>query len=213
VSGKQAEAYSVTASRLATQAEAANQRVATNNQALDLVDKADTGPMAAQLGDVKNWLVSRLGVAEGDFSNTPSATQALQKDLLNAATQRAKQQFGSRMTQSEVMLMLQRGAPNVDMTKAAIKYLIGSDNAMNGYYIKQANDFGTYMQRGGDPMQFDAWYSKAFPATNTLSGVKLQTGPAAAPAASDPLTVTTPSGAIKFPSAIAAQAYRKAAGL
>lgn len=164
-------------------ANTANQRIATNNQALDMVDKADTGPMAAKIGDVKNWLVSRFGVPEGDFQNTPSATQALQKDLVNAATNRAKQQFGSRITQNEVNLMLTRGAPNVDMTKAAIKYLVGTDNAQAQYSIQQSGDLGKYLSQGGDPMRFEGWYAQAFPQTNAVSQVKLNTG--GAPSAQD----------------------------
>lgn len=165
-------------------ATAANQRIALNNQALGLVDQSDTGPGAARIADVKNILVSRFNVPESDFDNTPSATTALQKDLLNSAVQRAKQQFGARITQQEVMLMLSKGAPNVDMPKAAIKYLINSDNAMNQYAIQQANDFGRYTNSGGDPTQFDAWYSRAFPANNAIAGVHLDTGkkgPAQAP--------------------------------
>jgi len=161
------------ATKYGTQSDAANQRIALNNQALSLVDKADTGPLAAQTGVVKNWLVSNFGVPEADFKNTPSATYALQKDLLNAATQKAKAQFGARMTQQEVLLMLSKGAPNVDMPKAAIKYLIGSDNAVSQYQIKQANDFGRYMQSGGDPQRFESWYSQSFPLTGTLGGVHM----------------------------------------
>jgi hypothetical protein len=178
MASKQAESASVTASKLGSQADAANQRMALNNQALKLVDQSDTGPKAALIGDVKNWLVSRVGIPESSFQNTPSATIALQKDLLNSATQRAKQQFGSRITQSEVMLMLTRGSPNVDMTKASIKYLIDSDNAMQTYQIKQANDFGSYLQKGGDPMRFESWYASKFPASQALGQVHLNTAPA-----------------------------------
>jgi hypothetical protein len=171
------EHQAATANELATKhgalADAANQRLALNNQALSLVDKADTGPLAAQTGVVKNWLVSNLGIPESAFTNTPSATYALQKDLLNAATQKAKSQFGARMTQQEVLLMLSKGAPNVDMPKAAIKYLIGSDNAVAQYQIKQANDLGRYMQQGGDPQRFESWYSQAFPLAGTLGGVHM----------------------------------------
>ena len=174
MASKQAESASALATKLGTEADAANQRIALNTQASKLVDQADTGPKAATLGDVKNWLVSRVGIPESAFKNTPSATIALQKDLLNAATQRAKQQFGSRITQSEVMLMLTRGSPNVDMTKASIKYLIDSDTALQQYQIKQANDFGTYLQRGGDPMRFESWYASKFPATTALGQVHLK---------------------------------------
>jgi hypothetical protein len=144
-------------------ATAANARIALNNQALSLIDQADTGPYASQIADVKNILVSRFGIPESSFQNTPSATIALQKDLVNAATQKAKQQFGSRITQSEVMLMLKRGAPSVDMTKAAMAYLINSDNAQAQYNLQQSSDLGRYLQQGGDPTRFEAWYAKSFP--------------------------------------------------
>jgi hypothetical protein len=154
-------------------ATAANARIALNKQALDLIDQSDTGPYASQIADVKNLLVSRFGIPESSFSNTPSATLALQKDLVNAATQKAKQQFGSRITQSEVMLMLKRGAPNVDMTKAAMIYLVNSDNAQSQYAVQQANDLGRYLQQGGDPNRFEAWYARAFP---QAMNVHLETG-------------------------------------
>ena len=152
-----------------------NQRKAFNDQALSLVDSADTGFAAARQADVKNILVKIVpGLTEESFANTPSATIALQKDLVNAATQKAKQQFGARITQSEVMLMLQKAAPNADMPKAAIKYLLNSDNAQLDYQTQQANDLNRYLSQGGDPQKFEAWYAKAFPLTNHLSGVHLQ---------------------------------------
>lgn len=157
-------------------AEAADQRIALNNQALSLVDKADTGPTAAGQAEVKSWLMKFGGIPESDFANSPSATKALDKDLLNAATQKAKAQFGARITQQEVQLMLSRGSPNVDMPKAAIKYLIESDNAGSNYQKQQASDLGKYLSKGGDPHQFEAWYAKTFPMTGAVSQVHLNTG-------------------------------------
>lgn len=156
-------------------ADEAQKRMALNNQALSLVDQADTGPHATQIADVKNWLVSRFHIPENHFNNSPSATIALQKDLVNAATQKAKQHFGSRITQSEVNLMLTRGSPSADMTKAALRYLLQSDNAQAAYQIQQGNDLGKYINNGGDPFQFEAWYSRSFPMTNALEQVHLPT--------------------------------------
>lgn len=153
------------------QADAANQRMALNNQALDLVDKADTGPFAARIADVKNVLTSRFGIPESSFENTPSATLALNKDLVQAATAKAKQQFGSRITQSEVMLMLNRASPNVDMPKAAIKYLLNTDNAAAKFQIQQADDLGKYVEMGGDPTRFEGWHAKNFPMTDAYKAV------------------------------------------
>ena len=154
-----------------------NQRKAFNDQALSLVDSADTGYGAAKYAEVRNAL-HRIFPSMG-FD--PSDTVALQKDLVNAATQKAKQQFGARITQSEVMLMLQKAAPNADMPKAAIKYLLNSDNAQLDYQTQQANDLNRYLSQGGDPQKFESWYAKAFPLTKALSGVHLEQ-PKGAPA-------------------------------
>lgn len=158
-------------------AASSNQRKAFNDQALSLVDSADTGFAAARTADVKNILIKIVpGLTEDSFKNTPSATIALQKDLVNAATQKAKQQFGARLTQSEVMLMLQKAAPNADMPKAAIKYLLNSDNAQLDYQTQQANDLTKYLRNGGDPQAFESWYAKAFPLTRHVENVHLQQG-------------------------------------
>lgn len=157
-------------------ADAAQKRLALNNQALSMLDRADTGTGAALIGDVKKALTTRFGIPEEDFANDPSATAVLQKDLMNAATQRAKQQFGSRMTQSEVMMMLSRGAPNVDMTKNAIRFLLETDNAQANYDIQQASHFGEYVGRGGDPFRFQAWYAKNFPLTKQEEQLQLPKG-------------------------------------
>lgn len=169
----QGEAAAKLSQEYGATANQANQRLALNQQAQDLVDKSDTGPGAARIGDIKNLLVSRFGIPESSFANTPSATITLQKDLLNAATQKAKAQFGSRMTQSEVMLMLSRGAPNIDMTKVAMKFLLQSDSAQANYQIEQANNLGKYLSQGGDPNRFEGWYSQAFPMGNALATVKM----------------------------------------
>lgn len=195
IAKQQGEAAAKLSEKYGAQADVANQRKALNNQALGLIDKADTGPMAGTIADVKNWLVSRAGVPEGDFENTPTATIALQKDLLNAATQRAKQQFGSRITQQEVMLMLSKGSPNVDMTKEAMKYLIGSDNIAADYSVQQSNDLGRYLQHGGDPMRFEGWHAQAFPMAHSLEKLHVgDHGVAGSAAAAPALTATGPRG-------------------
>jgi hypothetical protein len=169
-------------------AEQADQRISLNNQVLSLVDQADTGPGAATQAEVKSWLQKFANIPESDFANTASATKALDKDLLNAATQKAKAQFGARITQQEVQLMLSRGSPNVDMPKAAIKYLVDSDNAANNYAKRQAADLGRYLSENGDPHQFEAWYSKNFPLTSAVSQTHLNIGKPASPAKRPPLS-------------------------
>ena len=170
----QGEAAAKLSEKYGSLAEQANQGISLNNQALDLVNKADLGPGAMLTADVKNIIQKYVpGVSDSSFQNTPSASLALQKDLVNAATARAKQQFGSRITQSEVNLMLNRGSPNVNMPKAALEYLISSDNAVKNYNIQQANDLGKYLNNGGDPYRFEGWYANKFPMTNSVSQVQL----------------------------------------
>lgn len=155
------------AERLGPIAESANQRKSFNDQAMALVDKATTGPGAATITGIQNWLTSRFGINEALLAKAgtgdPTATLELNKNLLNAATQAARANYGSRMTQSEVMMQIKQGSPNTDMTKGAIKYLLQADNARAEYQIRQAQDFGRYLQQGGDPYQFEGWYGKNFP--------------------------------------------------
>lgn len=163
------------AEKFGTQADAANQRISLNNQARELLQTSNTGPGAAWTTDLQNIAQKYLPDSINKyFGNSGVPTVALQKDLLNAATQKAKAQFGARITQQEVQLMLSKGSPNVDMPKAAIQYLLDSDNAQANYQIRQAQDFGKYQAQGGDPYQFEGWYSKTFPMTDAVSQIKLQ---------------------------------------
>lgn len=159
-----------------TEAKEADQRIAFNNQALELVDRADTGPGSSFLTDIKNVMVSRFGVPEKDFENTPAANTALNKDLVNSALQRGRQLFGSRFTQSEVGIMLNKAAPSAEQTKTAIKFLLQTDNAQLNYQKQRADDLGKYLGMGGDPQRFEAWYAKSFPLTNAVEQVHLSSG-------------------------------------
>jgi hypothetical protein len=72
--------------------------------------------------------------------------------------------------------MLTKAAPSADQTRAAIKFLLQTDNAQLGYQVKQAGDLGKYDSMGGDPLQFKAWYAKNFPMTKAIEGVHLSAG-------------------------------------
>lgn len=201
----QANAASKLSTDMGTIANAANQRLALNQQSLELVDKAETGPLSTQIADVKSYLIKFVpGLKETDFAGTVEANQALAKDLINAATQTAKANYGSRITQSEVMLQLKRGSPSGDMVKGAIKYLINSDIAKAQYQMDQAEHLGKYISMGGDPQRFEAWHAKAFPMSDYLAkagvsgGGKIVTpnGPKGVPG-----KVDAESGAIVKPAA------------
>lgn len=155
-------------------AQTANERKSFNDQSLDMLPRATTGPGALSITGVQNFLNSRFGIPLDQLAKASAgdaaATQELNKNLLNAATKTAKANYGSRMTQSEVMMQIKQGSPNVDMTRAAIAYLLKADNARADYEIKQASDAGRYIQQGGDPYQFEGWYAKNFPMSGAVRG-------------------------------------------
>jgi hypothetical protein len=169
----QADTASKLAEKYGANADTAQQRIALNSQAKELVDRSDTGMGAAMLGDVKNLLVSRFGIPQSDFANDPAATAALNKDLMNAAVAKAKASFGARMSTNEVNNMLKRGAPNGDMLASAIKFLLDTDTATAQYQIDQGNNLGRYLSMGGDPLQFESWHAKTFPLSRVLDQMHL----------------------------------------
>lgn len=150
----------------------ADDRMAFNNQALAMVDKADSGTLSDLLTYAKTALVT-AGVPEQDFTNNPAANTALNKDLVNAALQRGRKIFGARFTQSEVGIMLNRAAPSADMTKTAMKFLLSTDNAQLQYQKQMSSDYAEYMNRGGDPRQFQTWYSQNFPLSKQIENVDM----------------------------------------
>ncbi|HEX3156709.1 MAG TPA: hypothetical protein VHV32_18920 [Candidatus Angelobacter sp.] len=143
-------------------------RLALNAQARDMVDKADTGWMANNIAGFRNFLAT-VGVPDQDIK--AGNDQVLTKDLANSALQKGKQLFGSRFTQSEVGIMLNQANPSAQMRSVAIKFLLDTDSAMAKYGIQQANDFGTYIQKGGDPGRFEGWYARQFPPNKALAGL------------------------------------------
>jgi hypothetical protein len=175
-----AESVATQGKELSAASNVAGRKMATNNQALDLLDKANTGALGPAITSMKNVISAIVpGIPPADFD--PSASQALYKDLTNSALEKGKSLFGSRFTQSEVGIMLSQAAPSATMAKEAIRFLLNTDNAAQQYQIQQSNDFGRYVTQGGNPLQFGSWYSQAFPMTNAISKVQLGT-PQAAPA-------------------------------
>ena len=171
---KQAEQAHKLAEKYGGLAQTANERKSFNDQALAMLPQATTGAGALSITGIQNVLSERFGIPKEQLMKASagdvSATQELNKNLLNAATKTAKAQYGSRMTQSEVMLQIKQGSPNVDMTRGAIAYLLKADNARANYEIKQGSDVGQYLAKGGDPYQFEGWYTRTFPMSSAIRG-------------------------------------------
>lgn len=154
-------------SQYGQEANLADQKMQYNADAMKLLSQAETGPSSEWLTENRARLME-WGVPEslipGDKTVTP--TLELNKVLKQSALQGARAIFGSRMTQMEVRLQHEELSPSTSMTKDAIASLIQQDNIKSQYAKQRADDYGKYIQQGGDPHRFESWYSKNFPLTD-----------------------------------------------
>ncbi len=156
--------HSALTEKFGNEADLADQKMQYNNQAMKYLGSAETGPSS-------NWLTEHRanllewGVPKGLIPNsgTVTPTMELNKNLKQSALQGARSIFGSRMTQMEVKLQHDELSPSTSMTKDAIASLIQQDNIKAGYAKQRANDYGKYVQSGGDPMQFERYYATKRP--------------------------------------------------
>ncbi|MDE2470127.1 MAG: hypothetical protein KGL35_15620, partial [Bradyrhizobium sp.] len=205
------------ATKYGTQADLANQQIAMNNDALEKLSQATTGPQAMGITEIQNFLQNRAGwdpkgsamTALNNFMHSPgdpAATQELNKELINSALAGAKKIYGPRITQNEVQLQIKQASPNVDQTTGAIRYLLNLGNQQAQYQINQADALSKYRAAGGDPYAFEGWYAKNFPMTQSVGQAAMQ------PVKQAPVTTQAPShGPASFPSqsAIAAEMARR----
>jgi len=144
----------------------ANQQMQYNNEAAKALPSADVGPLSEWMTTNRAKLL-QLGVPPSMIpeSGTVTPTLELNKYLKNAALQGAKQLYGARMTQNEVRLQTEEMSPSASMTRDAINSLIQQGNMQSKYLLQRGKDFQMYMAKGGDPGQFESWYSNARPLT------------------------------------------------
>lgn len=140
-----------------TAADLANQRNTLNMTALKSLSGAETGPASEFLTHMRGYLVES-GLASQEQASKLNNTQELNKVLGQKAIRDGKDMFGSRYTQSEVGLMMNQLNPSTKMSHAVIKELTTQAMIKDAYEQTRANDYGEYIQRGGDPMRFESWY-------------------------------------------------------
>lgn len=152
--------------KFGNEADLADQKLQYNAQAMRYLAGAETGPSS-------NWLtehranLQEWGVPDALIpgSGKTTDTMELNKNLKQSALQGARAIFGSRMTQMEVKLQHDELSPSTSMTKDAIASLVQQDNIKANYAKQRANDYGQYVQSGGDPMQFERYYASKRPLT------------------------------------------------
>jgi hypothetical protein len=138
----------------------ANQQLQYNQEALAALPSAEVGPMSEWLTTNRQRLIE-LGVPEKLIPSSGAVTPTLElnKYLLNAALQGARQIYGSRMTQNEVKLQTEEMSPSSHMTADAIRSLVQQGNIQAQYAVQRNADLQRYLNAGGDPQQFEAWYN------------------------------------------------------
>lgn len=153
-------------SQYGKEADLADQKLQYNAEAVKALPAAETGPMSEWMTENRAKLLE-WGVPESIIpgSGKVTPTMELNKNLKQSALQGARAIFGSRMTQMEVRLQHEELSPSTSMTKDAISSLMQQDNIKQQYAKQRAEDYGKYVQKGGDPLRFESWYSKTFPLT------------------------------------------------
>jgi len=166
------------ASQYGKEADLADQKLQYNAEARKVLGTAEVGPSSEWLTENRAKLLEwgvPASLIPGSGSITP--TMELNKQLKQSALQGARSVFGSRMTQMEVRLQHEELSPSTSMTADAINSLMQQDDIKQQYAKQRAEDYGKYVQQGGDPLRFESWYSKNFPLTQ-FAQQKVQTGPA-----------------------------------
>lgn len=156
--------------KFGNEADLADQKMQYNAQAMKYLAGAETGPSSNWLtehrANLKEWGVPDALIPG---SGTVTDTQELNKNLKQSALQGARSIFGSRMTQMEVKLQHDELSPSTSMTKDAIGSLIQQDNIKASYAKQRANDYDKYVTAGGNPLQFEHYYSSKRPLTRFAS--------------------------------------------
>lgn len=153
-------------SQYGKEADLADQKLQYNTDARKVIGGAEIGPSSEWLTENRAKLLE-WGVPESlvPGSGKVTNTMELNKVLKQSALQGARQIFGSRMTQMEVRLQHEELSPSTSMTKDAILSLMHQDDIKQRYAKQRADDYGKYVQSGGDPLRFESWYAKNFPLT------------------------------------------------
>lgn len=154
------------ASQYGKEADLADQKLQYNEEAQKVLASSETGPSSEWLTENRARLLE-WGVPEsvvpGSDKITP--TMELNKNLKQSALQGARSIFGSRMTQMEVRLQHEELSPSPSMTKDAITSLMQQDNIKQQYAKQRSEDYGKFVEQGGNPLRFESWYAKKFPLT------------------------------------------------
>lgn len=173
-----------------SEADLADARIAFNKEALTVLNGAETGPLSDELTRLRAR-AQELGIPAGWIPGSDSVgdTQLLKKFALRNPLLNLKPTFGGRPAASEFNVLKEEASPSPTMLKPVFARLVQLDNQQAEYTKQRAEDYGTYVEKGGNPMRFESWYANKRPlagyfaqkATPPAALERLQKNPALLP--------------------------------
>lgn len=150
-----------------SEADLADARIAFNKEALGVLNGAETGPMSDEMTKLRARAME-LGVSPSWIPGSDSVgdTQLLKKFALRNPLLNLKPTFGGRPAASEFNVLKEEASPSPTMLKPVFARLVTLDNQQAEYTKQRAQDYGTYVEKGGDPMRFESWYANKKPLAN-----------------------------------------------
>lgn len=147
-----------------SEADLADARIAFNREALAVLNGAETGPLSDELTKLRAKAME-LGVPASWIPGADSVgdTQLLKKFALRNPLLNLKPTFGGRPAASEFNVLKEEASPSPTMLKSVFARLVKLDNQQAEYTKQRAEDYGTYVSKGGDPMRYESWYSTRKP--------------------------------------------------
>lgn len=159
-------------------AESAIQKIAQNNQMVNLIPSITTGPFAKQATTLK-MLGNQLGINIGD----PSSNQEFEKYAIKGALEGAKQIYGARLTNQDVMSQIQSN-PGTSMADKALYQLIKYDNVQQQRNIDKRQAY--FNEYKGPKNQFGMWFDQNHPFMGIAAPAAGQAAAQSAPAQGAP---------------------------
>jgi hypothetical protein len=152
-----------------SEADLADQRIAFNNEALKVLQSANTGPMYDTFNTLKKRAIE-LGVPAGWLpGGDVNSTDELKKFLLRNPLLSLKPTFGGRPAASEFQVLANDASPSPQMMKAAISRLVQLDTQSAQFSKQRATDYAYYHDHlNGNPSRFESYYANKVPFASFL---------------------------------------------
>jgi hypothetical protein len=157
-----------------------NSLLAQAQNEVSKINPRDVGPGSGVVKEMQNAYTAISGKAPDDLVDRA----VLDKFLNMVGAQNVRQLLaGQRITNSEMMLFMTRGSPNIDQPKAALQNLLGYLRADNDYTARSARTQAVALSRGADPSQLSGAVENALPRSTYVQKVTgIQPQPATQPA-------------------------------